>query len=164
MTPEPPPGRLRPLSAGPIAISFVLGLLGGWLLHPLAERISGTAPVVTWVQPLVLGLLAAIVGGTAWLTYRAVQVHGERLEPHQAVNRLVLGRACALVGALLAGGYFGYALSWLGAIDELAAQRGYRSLLAGALGLLVLVAGLLLERACRVRDGGDDAPGPPEPR
>ena len=31
----------------------------------------------------------------------------ERLEPHQAVNRLVLGRAAALVGALVAGGYAG---------------------------------------------------------
>ena len=152
MTEEPSPGRLRPLSAGPIAISFVLGLVGGWLLHPVSEHLGGTAPVVTWAQPLVLGLLAAIVGGTAGLTYRAVQVRKERLEPHQAVNRLVLGRACALVGALLAGGYFGYALSWLGAIDELAGQRGWRSVIAGVMGLLVLVGGLLLERACRVRD------------
>lgn len=164
MTPEPSPGRLRPLSAGPIAISFVLGLVGGWLLHPLAEHTTGTAPVITWAQPLVLGLLAAILAGTAWLTYRTVQVHGQRLEPHQAVNRLVLGRACALVGALLAGGYFGYALSWLGAIDELAAQRGWRSVVAGAMGLLVLVGGLLLERACRVRDDHGDAPGPPDAR
>lgn len=155
MTAGPPPGRLRPLSAGPIAISFVLGLVGGWLLHPLTVHVTGTAPVVTWTQPLVLGLLAAIVIGTAVLTYRAVQVHGQRLEPHQAVNRLVLGRACALVGALLAGGYFGYALSWLGAIDELAGERGWRSVVAGVMGLLVLIGGLMLERACRVRDDGD---------
>lgn len=160
MTSEPPPGRLRPLSPGPIAISFVIGLVGGWLLRPVAQHLTGAAPVITWAQPLVLGLLAAIVGGTALLTYRAVQVHGQRLEPSQAVNRLVLGRACALVGALLAGGYFGYALSWLGAIDALAAQRGWRSVLAGVMGLLVLVGGLLLERACRVRDDGDDPERP----
>lgn len=155
MTSEPPPGRLRPLSTGPLAISFVIGLVGGWLLHPLTQHVTGTAPVVTWAQPLALGLVAAILAGTALLTYRAVQVHGQRLEPHRAVNRLVLGRASALVGALLAGGYFGYALSWLGAIDELAAQRGWRSVVAGVMGLLVLIGGLLLERACRVRD--DDA-------
>ena len=35
-------------------------------------------------------------------------------EPHRAVNRLVLGRAGALVGALVAGGYAGYAVSWIG--------------------------------------------------
>ena len=100
-------------------------------------------------------ILNPLTTGTALLTYRAVQVHGQRLEPHQAVNRLVLGRASALVGALLAGGYFGYALSWLGAIDELAAQRAWRSVVAGLMGLLVLLGGLLLERACRVRDDGD---------
>lgn len=161
MTSEPPPGRLRPLSAGPVAISFVIGLVGGWVLHPLTQHVSGTAPVVTWAQPLVLGMLAAIVGGTAWLTYRAVQVRGERLEPHQAVNRLVLGRTCALVGALLAGGYFGYAISWLGSIDELASQRAWRSVVAAAMGLLVLAGGLLLERACRVRDDPED-PHQPE--
>ncbi len=56
----------------------------------------------------------------------------ERLEPHQAVNRLVLARACALVGALVAGGYLGYALSWLGVDAELARQRAWRSVAAGA--------------------------------
>lgn len=156
MSQEPPPGRLRPLSAGPVAISFVIGLLGGWLLHPITQHVTGTAPLITWAQPLVLGLLAAIVGGTAWLTYRAVQIHGERLEPQQAVNRLVLGRTCALVGALLAGGYFGYAISWLGAIDELASQRAWRSVVAAVMGLLVLVGGLLLERACRVPDDPEE--------
>ena len=30
------------------------------------------------------------------------------------MNRLVLARACALVGALVAAGYVGYAVSWLG--------------------------------------------------
>ena len=30
------------------------------------------------------------------------------------MNRLVLAKSCALAGALVAGGYFGYALSWLG--------------------------------------------------
>ena len=45
-------------------------------------------------------------------------------QPHQAVNRLVLAKACALAGALVAGGYLGYALSWVGLTDaELAQQR-----------------------------------------
>lgn len=148
---EPPPGRLRPLSAGPIAVSLVIGLVAGWLLHPLSEHFGNVAPIITWTQPLLLALLAALVGGTAWFTYRA-QVQGQRLEPHQAVNRLVLGRACALVGALLAGGYLGYALSWLGSADQLAGERAWRSVVAAVMGLLVLVGGLLLERACRVRE------------
>ena len=131
-----------------------VGLVGGWLVHPLSERTSGTAPLVTWLQPLALLLVAAILGGTAHATWRTVQVRRERLLPHQAMNRLVLARACAFVGALVAGGYLGYALSWLGVEAELADQRVVRSLLAAAAGVLVVVTALLLERSCRVP--GDD--------
>jgi hypothetical protein len=51
----------------------------------------------------------------------------------------------------VAGGYFGYALSWVGVESALAGQRGWRSVITGAAGTLVVVAALLLERACRVR-------------
>ena len=40
------------------------------------------------------------------------------------MNRLVLARACALVGALVAGGYLGYALSWVGVDTELGDAAG----------------------------------------
>jgi hypothetical protein len=68
------------------------------------------------------------------------------------VNRLVLAKACAIAGAAVAGGYLGYALSWVG-IDEqeLAGERLLRSGLAGLAGVMIVVAALLLERACRVR-------------
>jgi hypothetical protein len=82
-----------------------------------------------------------------------VHVRHERLLPHQAVNRLVLARACAFVGALVAGGYGGYAVSWLGLEAELAGQRAWRSATAALAGLLICATGLLLERACRVRSG-----------
>jgi hypothetical protein len=115
------------------------------------------APVVTWAQPLILLLIAAILGGTAWITWRQLHVHQERLEPHRAVNRLVLGRACTLVGALLAGGYLGYAVSWLGyAGDPLAHQRVVRSALAAVAGGLVVLGARLLEHACRVREDDDE--------
>ena len=124
---------------------------------PLSERFSDVAPIVTWAQPLALFLVAAILGSTAWLTWRAVHVRREHLEPHRMVNRLVLARACALVGCLAAGGYFGYALSWLGVDAELADERAWRSLLAGLGGVAIAITALLLERACRVRSG-DEAP------
>jgi integral membrane sensor domain MASE1 len=82
-------------------------------------------------------------------------VRRERLEPHQAVNRLVLARAGALVGALVAGGYAGYAISWIGDPAELAGQRILRSVIAVVAGVLIVVGALLLERACRVRKPND---------
>ena len=103
---------------------------------------------------LALFLVAAILAGTAWATWRTLHVHGHRLEPHRAVNRLVLAKACALVGALAAGGYAGYALSWVGMAAELADQRMVRSGIAALGGLLTCGAALLLERACRVAAPG----------
>ena len=154
---EPSGGRLRPTSAATLTVWAVVGLVGGYLLHPLAIRARGTAPIVTWAQPLALVLVAAILGATAYLTWRTVHVQHQRLEPHQAVNRLVLARACALVGALVAGGYAGYALSWAGMDSDLASQRLWRSVVAAAAGIAIVVTSVLLERACRVRSDDDEA-------
>ena len=152
----PSGGHLRPTPVAVLVAWAVAGLVGGWLLHPVGDRLLGTAPIVTWAQPLALFLVAAILGATAWVTWRAVHVRQERLEPQQAVNRLVLARACALVGALAAGGYAGYALSWLGVDAELASQRAWRSAFAAAGGVAIAITAMFLERACRVRSGADE--------
>jgi sulfite exporter TauE/SafE len=154
---EDPQGSIRPTSATVVTAWGVAGMVGGWVLHPFAEQVNGTAPVVSWAQPAALLLLALTVGVTAWHTWRSVQVRRERLEPHRAVNRLVLGRAAALVGAFVAGGYLGYAVSWIGVDAELAGQRILRSLVAVVAGVLLVVGGLLLERACRVRSDRPEA-------
>lgn len=153
----PSDGHLRPTSPAALTACAVVGLVGGWLLHPVAERVRGTAPIVAWAQPLALFLVAAILGGTAWLTWRAVHVHREPVDPQRMVNRLVLARACVLVGALVGGGYLGYAVSWLGLDAELASQRAWRSAVAALAGAAITVAGLLLECACRVRSGSDES-------
>lgn len=160
-TPDPAPpddgphGHLRPTSPGAVTAFAVVGLVGGWLIRPLFESWFGPAPVVSWPQVLVLVLVALVVGYIAWATHRSVQIRQVRLEPHRAVNRLVLGRTFALVGALLAGGYLGYAVSWLGLDAELATERIVRSCVAVAAGAAICAGGLLLERACRVKK--DDA-------
>lgn len=155
--PERPTGTLRTTSPAALTAFVVVGLVGGWFLHPVAEGIRGTAPVVTWAQPLTLIVIAVILGITAWSTWRSVHVRRERLDPHQAVNRLVLGRACALVGALVGAGYLGYALSWLGIDTDLATQRLLRSVVAGIAGVVIATMGLLLERACRIRSDDSGA-------
>jgi len=152
-----PDGRLRPTSPGLVAAWAAVGLVGGWLLRPVAEQLDGTAPIVTWLQPLALFFVAAILAATAWITWRQLHVRREYLEPHRAVNRLVLARSCVLVGALVAGGYAGYALSWVGVESELGTQRVWRSALAAAGGVAIAITAVLLERACRVPE--DD----PEP-
>ena len=133
------------------------GLVGGWLFHAYADRQMTVAPVVTWGQPLALFLVAAILLVTARATQRVVQDPLQRLEPHKAVNRLVLARACAYVGVLVAGGYLGYALSWVGVDTDLGTQRVWRSVIAGFAGLAIVTTALLLERACRVRSDENES-------
>ena len=154
---EPSGGTMRPTSAAALTAWAATGLVGGWLLRTVAERSQGTAPIVTWLQPLALLFVAAILGATAWMTWRTIHVRRERLEPQWAVNRLVLARSCALVGALVAGGYAGYAVSWLGVGTDLATQRVWRSAVGSVGGVAITITALLLERACRVRSEDPDA-------
>lgn len=147
---QPPDGHLEPTGFAAIGASVMAGLVLGWLLHPVSDRF-GNPPVVSWLQPLALFFLAAMLASAAFGTHRTLHVRREPMEPHRAVNRLVLARACVVVGGLVAGGYFGYAVSWLGVPAELGDQRIVRSAVAGLAGAGIVAAALFLERACRVR-------------
>ena len=159
MTQDPvqPEGQLRPTSGASLAVAAVVGLVLGWLLRPVAVRVNGSAPFVTWVQALALVFVAAVLAYVAWHTWQTIHVRRQRLPDNHAVNRLVLARASALVGALAAGGYTGYAVTWLGDASELADERLLRCAVAAVGGLLMMIASLLLERACRV-PSEDQAP------
>jgi len=149
--PPEPPGHIRNTSPGSVTAFALVGLVFGWAVRPVAIAWRGTAPTVGWLPVLALFFAAAVVCAVAWSTYRAIHHRHERLEPHHAVNRLVLAKACALAGAMVAGAYFGYALSWLGNTDsDLAKLRLTQSVLAGLAGVVVVAGALLLERACRV--------------
>jgi hypothetical protein len=129
-----------------------LGLVVGWAIRPLSIQIGTTEPQVSWLSIGIVYFMAAVVGFAAYHTWRARR-DGLRLEPHRAVNRLVLGKTCALVGAGLAGGYFGFVLAHLGVNDsERAGTQMWHAALAGIGGLLIIAAALLLEQACRVRE------------
>lgn len=150
--PPEPAGHVRSTSAGSLVGLAMVGLVVGFGLRPVSIAWHGVAPTVGWLPVLALVLVAAIVWGVAWSTYRAVQVRGEVLEPQHAVNRLVLAKSCALVGAVVAGGYLGYAVAWLVSGDAARDQhRVLHSLLAVVASVAVVGGSLLLERACRVR-------------
>lgn len=148
--PHEPQGHLRPTSGAALSVAGIIGLGFGWGLRPVVVAATGTAPFVTWVQALALVFVGTFLAYVAWDTWQTVQVKRRRLPGNGGLNRLVLGRASALVGALVAGGYTGYGITWLGDASELANERLGLSALAAAGGLLVMVASLALERACRV--------------
>lgn len=153
--PEPPgpTGGLTTTKPGAVVGFALVGLVLGWLVRPVSIRISGFAPTVSWVPVVALLFVSAVVGSVAWSTYRLIHRRRQRLEPQHAVNRLLLAKAGALAGSLVAGGYFGYALSWLGLTEgALARERLVHAVLAGVAAVMLVVGSLLLERACRVRE------------
>ena len=150
-----PDGSVRVTGPGPLVGFGVVGLVGGWAVRPLSLHFGYLEPSVPIAAIGALFFVAALVGGSAYLTRRVVRRDRSSLAHHAAVNRLVLGKACALVGALVAGGYLGYALAQLGVDEPAADARMWRSLVAGIGGLAICGAALLLELACRVPPADD---------
>lgn len=137
----------------------MFGGLAGWLLVVTVNAFDLTAPEVPWTAPLGLIVVTVLVGALAYSTYQRIQVRRERMEPSRAVALLVLGKASALAGAVVAGGYLAYALLFLSRFDAAAPRdRVIRSAVAVLAGVALCAMGLLLERACKVprKDEDDD--------
>ncbi len=147
----PPTGSVGPTSLSVLAMVFVVAGVLGYASVPLFESVSTTAPRIEWPAVGALALIAAILLALAYSTYKTVHRDRARIAPHRAVNLLLLAKASALVGAVVAGGYLGFALNFVGRLDvELPRERAVRSLVAAVTGVVIVVSALLLERACRV--------------
>ena len=153
----PPGGSVEPTPPLALLVAALFGGLAGWLLVVVANALGAIPPEVPWSAPIALVVVTALVGALAYSTHQRIQVRRERVEPSRAVALLVLGKASALAGGVIAGGYLAYALMFLTRLDAAAPRdRVVRSLIAALVGLGLLAAGLLLERACRVPRGDDD--------
>lgn len=153
--PQEPSGRLRTTRPEVLVVVGLVGLVAGWAVRPLMVAWDAAAPRISVVQVGAVYLVALILLLAARATHKALQRHAAPMRAHEAVNRLVLAKSCALVGALALGGYLGYALTWVGVSAELASQRIVGSLVAALGAALIVTGALLLERACRVSDDED---------
>jgi small-conductance mechanosensitive channel len=154
---DSPPGSVRPTSARLLLTGAAVGAVVGWFGGALMERAGAVVPTVPWTSVFVLLFAAAVLGALAWSTWRTVHRQRRWIDPHRAVSYLLLAKASSLVGALVAGGYLAFAARFL---DDLAAplpqQRVLRGGLVALAAVVVVVTGLLLERACRVPKGPDE--------
>lgn len=157
---EPPrPGSVRPTSRRLLVAIAVLGAAIGWTMVKAIESGGGVAPTVTWLTPVAWAFLAALLFVAARNTHQRIQVRRERVEPSRAVFLLLLGKASAFVGALCTGVYTGFALSFLSAVGSTGPRnRVVTASIAAVISVLVVTAGLLLERACRIPDDPEDTP------
>lgn len=143
-------------------VAAIFGGLAGWLVVVTANAFDLVPPRIPWSAPIGLLVFAGLVGVLAYTTHQRLQVRRERIEPQRAVAFLVLGKASALAGALVAGGYLGFGLMFLADLAVSGPRdRVIRSAVAVVAGVALSVGGLLLERACKVPGIDDeDDPGP----
>jgi uncharacterized protein DUF3180 len=154
---RPSGGSIKITPPRALAVAALFGALAGWLIVAAANSFDLVAPQVPWTAPVGLFLIAALVGVIAYSTHQRIHVRRQRIEPQRAVAFLVLGKASALAGALVAGGYLTYALMFITRLDAVAPRdRVIKSAVAAVAGVALAVAGLLLERACRVPKSDDE--------
>ena len=142
------------------ALVAVFGVLG----YLLAAFFYGDLPPLPHYAPVSIVLLAVVELGMAKVVRDRLQhkvdargrPKGRPLHPIQVARAAVLAKASSAGGAVLLGGYAGF-LGWtLPRRDRLAYTQD-DALVAGISALaclLLVVAALLLERACRRPDAG----------
>jgi len=158
--PEPPSsGSVRPTSRRLLVAIAVLGVAVGVTMVKAIEAGGGVAPAVSWLTLIAWAFLAALLFAAARNTHQRIQVRRERIESSRAVFLLMIAKASAFVGALCIGVYAGFALSFLQAMGSSGPRN--RVIMAGGaavISVLVVTAGLLLERACRIPEDPDKTP------
>lgn len=151
------PTRARTLLAV-VAGLAVLGYLAAELAYGFLPRPTAGAPVTVLLLALAELALARVVRDRVQHRFDARGRPPRRaLHPVQVARAAALAKASSLTGAAVLGGYGGL-LGWTAPrADTLAAAADDLVVVAlsALAGLALLVAALLLERACRV-------PEPPE--
>jgi hypothetical protein len=146
------PTRIRLLVAMLLGVAAVT-----WgVLQIMLDR-GVVLPPLTWTAPSGIALLAIVVLATALGLRARLDDPAKRPHPLSMARMAVLGKASAHVGPIVGGLYAGYLLVLLPGL-EIASRRDRSVLCLVALlaSIGLSVAGLLLERACRVPPSGTD--------
>ena len=152
----PPRGSVAPTGWQPVGVALVAGAGLGWSLFTALDAFGAPLPQLPIAVTLLIAVLAAVIGGQAAVTHRALQVRRERIASRRAVALLVLGKAALLTGAGLAGAYIAIAaFSWGRQDAALPRERVISSAVAVVASTALAAAGAFLERSCRI-------PGPPD--
>ncbi len=130
---------------GLAAVTAVLG----WLLADRAYQ-SVQLPTYAAVTALLMAGFEAVLARVVAQKVRGVSA-GKAMHPLQVARAAVLAKASSAGGALLVGFYGGYMVWVLGETDRLR-SASHDAVVSGASAgacLLLVIAALLLERACR---------------
>lgn len=150
---------MTPTRPSTLLTAGVVGLVVGFGLGSLLDRLGYGLPRVSWVA---VGLLLFLAVLLVVATRRArAWVSGDR--PQQPGDALVMGRLVALAkagsvfGTLMAGGYLGLAAVGLDRVDTDYGRDHVLWAVGGAVAAVaVLVAALVLERTLQLPGDGAD--------
>jgi hypothetical protein len=162
--PAEPPPKAAPARISQVALIAVATTAASWLL---LDTLAGAGQ-----EPLPLPWTA--VAGTAALAVAVVSlgvpvrrwVAGRRdrpLDPLYAARAFVLSKAAAYGGAVLTGWYAGQALALLPDVVGTRRTKLILAALAALAAVAISVAGLVVQRWCRVPPSDDDEPPPDDP-
>ena len=153
------PTRLATLVALLISAGVVT-----WGALRIEESRGTVPPPLPWAAPFGIALLGiGVLVSAIALRRRLRGTPGTRPPQPIGVARMaVLGKASSHVGSLLGGVYGGYAVLLVPSLDiDARRERAIVAVIALLAALLLVVAGLLLERTCRVEPPRGDREPPP---
>jgi len=155
---HPEPTKIARLAG----LMVVVGALS-WLITWFWEHRGNDLPTVPWSAPIVLAFLAAVVASiTVALRVRfaALRDHNpaaKLVDPLFAARALGIAKASALVGAIVAGIYGGYAAFLARDLSlDTRRERAIVSLIATLAAIALAAAGVWLERVLRVPPEEDE--------
>lgn len=153
---------VRPTSIRLLAVLVSAGLVIGAGLPVLVRRMGGDVPLLSWGPALLIAAAAGLVAVVARVTWKAVHQDRQRVNADRALFHLALAQASSRVGALLLGGYAGFALVYLDLFETTNGRdRVLHGGAAAVAAALLIAAGLVMERVCRLptEDDEDDDDG-----
>lgn len=148
---------VRPTSIRLLAVVVSAGLVLGAGLPVLVRRVGGDVPLLSWGPALLIAAAAGIVAVVARVTWKAVHQERQRVNADRALFHLALAQASSRVGALLLGGYAGFALVYLDLFETTNGRdRVLHGGAAAVAAALLIAAGLVMERVCRLPTEDDE--------
>ncbi len=138
-----------------LGVALLAGAIG-WLVADRAYGELVALPAATPVTSLVIALFEAGLARMVWRKVRGLG-GGKAMHPLQVARAAALAKASSATGALLTGFYAGFFL-WVVQRSELraAAHDSWVAGLSALACLGLLVAALLLEKACRTPSPRDE--------
>jgi hypothetical protein len=155
---------MKPTRIGTLVTMLVCIAAVTWGVLQISVDRGATLPPLTWTAPAGIALIAVVVLATALGLRARLDQPAKRPHPLSMARMAVLGKASAHVGPIVGGLYAGYLLVLLPGL-EISARRDRAVLCLVALlaSVALSVAGLLLERACRVPPSSTDDQLPTAP-